>query len=67
MALNICNREAEAAGLPRQTGEAQTGTLSGHSLAYELEAIAEHCTSLPVRDARPANEILGYDERGLPR
>lgn len=21
---------------------------------------------LPVRDARPADEILGYDERGLP-
>jgi hypothetical protein len=32
-----------------------------------LEAIAEHCANLPVLDARSADEILGYDERGLPR
>ncbi len=67
MPLNIRNREAEAAELPRQIDETVTGTLSEHSLAYELEAVAEHCTSLPVRDARPATEILGYDERGVPR
>ena len=33
----------------------------------ELEEIARHCASLPVLDARPADEILGYDDRGLPR
>jgi antitoxin VapB len=36
-------------------------------LADELEEIAEHCASLPVLDSRPADEILGYDEHGLPR
>ena len=36
-------------------------------LADELEEIAEHCASLPVLDSRRAEEILGYDEAGLPR
>lgn len=34
-------------------------------LADELEAIAEHCASLPVLDDRRAEEILAYNERGL--
>ncbi|HXV63404.1 MAG TPA: type II toxin-antitoxin system VapB family antitoxin [Vicinamibacteria bacterium] len=36
-------------------------------LADELDAIALHCASLPVVDSRSAEEILGYDELGLPR
>ena len=39
---------------------------SGRSLAQELKEIAEHCSSLPVLDSRDADEILGYDEIGLP-
>jgi antitoxin VapB len=35
--------------------------------ADELEEIAEHCASLPVLDSRSDDEIVGYDERGLPR
>ena len=35
-------------------------------LADELDQIAKRCARLPVRDARTADEILGYDERGLP-
>jgi len=53
--------------LARQTGETKTDDLSGRNLAVELEAMAQHCASRPVLDARPAEEILGYDERGLPR
>lgn len=37
------------------------------SLADELDEIALHCAHLPVLDPRPAEEILGYDEHGLPR
>ena len=37
------------------------------SLADELDQIAKRCARLPVRDARSADEILGYDEQGLPR
>lgn len=29
-------------------------------------AIAHHCASLPVYDERSPDEILGYDENGLP-
>lgn len=36
-------------------------------LADELDQIALHCSRLPVLDSRPADEILGYDEHGLPR
>lgn len=36
-------------------------------LADELDDIALHCASLPVLDPRTADEILGYDESGLPR
>ncbi len=39
---------------------------SGRSLAEELDDIALHCASLPVLDDRRADEILGYDESGLP-
>lgn len=35
-------------------------------LADELDEIALHCASLPVRDPRTPEEILGYDEHGLP-
>jgi antitoxin VapB len=37
------------------------------SLADELDEIALHCASLPILDSRPEDEILGYDEHGLPR
>ena len=36
-------------------------------LADELDDIARRCAGLRVRDARPADEILGYDDSGLPR
>ena len=36
-------------------------------LADELDAIAQGCAALPVLDRRPADEILGYDENGVPR
>lgn len=36
-------------------------------LANELDEIALHCSTLPIRDQRSAEEIMGYDEHGLPR
>jgi antitoxin VapB len=36
-------------------------------LADDLAEIARHCASLPVLDARTPDEILGYDQNGLPR
>jgi antitoxin VapB len=39
----------------------------GRSLADELDEIAKRCATLPVLDHRAPEEIIGYDERGLPR
>ena len=38
----------------------------GPNLAKELEAIANRCAALPILDDRSEDEILGYDETGLP-
>ncbi len=39
---------------------------AGRRLAEELDEIALHCASLPVLDNRQAEEILEYNEHGLP-
>ena len=72
--------EELAATLARLTGETKTQAVTralhdrlerirrrraGRSLAAELDEIALHCASLPVLDDRVAEDILGYDERGL--
>jgi antitoxin VapB len=36
-------------------------------LRDELREIGERCARLPTLDHRTAEEILGYDEKGLPR
>jgi antitoxin VapB len=36
------------------------------SLADELLEIGKRCTAWPDLDTRTAEEILGYDEHGLP-
>jgi antitoxin VapB len=35
-------------------------------LAADLMEIGRHCASLPVFDSRSSDEILGYNENGLP-
>ena len=39
----------------------------GKGLAERLDAIALHCASLPDYDTRTPDEIIGYDEHGVPR
>jgi len=73
--------EELAATLARLTGETKTQAVTtalrdhlerirrrrtGRGLADELDEIALHCASLPILDERAAEDILGYDERGLP-
>lgn len=80
--IRNADAERLAEELARLTGETKTEAVrkalherltrlrrerSRRSLADELDEIARHCASLPVRDARPPDEILGYDEKGLPR
>ena len=74
--------ERLAAELARLTGETKTQAVTQavrdrlervkrarqhRSLADELDAIGKQCAALPVLDARGPDEILGYDENGLPR
>lgn len=44
----------------------ETGRARAIPLREELAAIRRRCAALPVIDDRPADQILGYDERGLP-
>jgi antitoxin VapB len=37
------------------------------SLVEDVMDIGRHCASLPLLDGRRPDEILGYDENGLPR
>ena len=36
-------------------------------LVDELREIGQRCARLPAVDDRPDDDILGYDERGIPR
>ncbi|MET0994678.1 MAG: type II toxin-antitoxin system VapB family antitoxin [Mycobacterium sp.] len=47
--------------LARETGRARTVPLG-----EELAAIRHRCASLPVLDDRTVDQILGYDDHGLP-
>ena len=38
----------------------------GRDMAAELMAIGAHCAAMPDLDTRSADEIIGYDEHGLP-
>ncbi len=37
------------------------------SVVEDVMEIGRHCALLPLLDERPADEILGYDENGLPQ
>jgi antitoxin VapB len=37
------------------------------TIAVRLQRLAEEYDALPVQDDRSADELLGYDETGLPR
>jgi antitoxin VapB len=42
------------------------GRVAAPRLRDELRAIRKRCSGLPVLDPRSPDEILGYDDRGLP-
>lgn len=73
--------EKLAAAVAQMTGESKTEAVRqaladrldrlrrervGRRLADELDEIALRAAQLPVLDHRTDDEILGYDERGLP-
>ena len=73
--------EKLAAAVAAMTGETKTQAVtealrdrletlkrrkSRRSVADRLDEIGKHCAALPVLDTRSPDEILGYDEFGLP-
>jgi antitoxin VapB len=82
MALNIKDAATEQSvrELAGATGESLTTAIrlsveerlqrvrrdKGRDLVEDLLEIGRHCASLPDLDTRSAEEILGYDEHGLP-
>ncbi|MFI4973265.1 MAG: type II toxin-antitoxin system VapB family antitoxin [Caulobacterales bacterium] len=82
MALNIKDPATERTvrELAAATGESVTAAIrraaeerlqrlrrsGGRRLKDELLEIAAHCAALPDLDTRSPDEIMGYDEHGLP-
>lgn len=83
MALSIKDPEADrlAREVAKATGETLTAAVvqslrerlarvrrpRAGRLSEQLLAIGQRCAQLPVRDGRSADDIVGYDEHGLPR
>lgn len=74
--------EQLAAALAKLTGESKTEavtqalrerlertrrTRTKRRLRDEIEEIALHCAALPLLDTRGADDIMGYDQDGIPR
>ncbi|HEX9642996.1 MAG TPA: type II toxin-antitoxin system VapB family antitoxin [Acidimicrobiia bacterium] len=80
MALSVKNEEADrlARELSALTGESITEAVvvalrerlqrmrASPSTADRLHRLVADLADYPVRDARPADDILGYDTSGLP-
>ena len=45
----------------------ETGKRSVRRLEEELRMISRRCSKLPDRDTRGPEEIIGFDEHGLPK
>jgi antitoxin VapB len=81
MALSLKNEEADrlARDLADMTGESLTEAVvvalrerlgrerARRDLVRRVTRLADEVSSYPVLDARTAEEIVGYDETGLPR
>ena len=83
MAISIKDAETDrlARALAAVTGESLTEAIrralherlereshrARRSIDAEVRRIQERVARLPTLDPRPADEILGYDEHGLPR
>lgn len=83
MALSIKDPEADrlAREVAKATGETLTAAVvqslrerlarvkrrQRRHLSTEILKIGRRCAALPVQDTRSPEEIIGYDERGVPR
>ena len=58
--------EAVRMSLRQRLRREQSKRGEGPELARALEEIAKRCAALPALDGRTEDEILGYDENGIP-
>jgi antitoxin VapB len=58
--------QAVAQALRERLGRLRRRGVLRQRLAEELDEIALRCAALPVQDRRCADEILGYDDQGVP-
>ncbi|HEV2854650.1 MAG TPA: type II toxin-antitoxin system VapB family antitoxin [Thermoanaerobaculia bacterium] len=58
--------EAVVNSLRERLQREQSKREGGSRLRDEIRAIGKRCAALPVLDPRSPDEILGYDEHGLP-
>lgn len=82
MPISIKDPETDrlARALAQATGESLTAAIrqalqerlereqrrTGQPIGAEVRRVQERLARLPLRDARPADELLGYDQHGLP-
>jgi antitoxin VapB len=59
--------QAVITALRERLAREERRTEDADTLVDEVLEIGRHCAALPVRDPRPPDALLGYDERGLPR
>jgi hypothetical protein len=67
MALNIKHAKSVLIALRRHLARLRRPRPSPPGVVEILTDTQERLARLPVLDARTPNEILGYDESGLPR
>ena len=82
MSIKSADAEALARKVSAMTGETLTAAIvtalrerlyrlqqvNQHDLlADQLDAIAQRSAELPIIDQRSADEIIGYDDQGVPR
>jgi antitoxin VapB len=82
MNIKSAEAERLARRLSATTGETLTGAIvtalrerlerieresNSGLLVVQLEDIAERAAKLPVMDSRQPDQIMGYDENGIPR
>ena len=82
ISLKSIEAEKLAREIAQRTGESITGAIQkslqerlerlkqqrrGANLVSQMEEIVERVRKMPVLDGRTPEEIIGYDEHGIPR
>ena len=73
LARNLAQRTGETitqaviTALRQRLAREQRKDEAVENLVEEIMEIGKHCAALPMLDARPPDEIVGYDEHGLPQ